>query len=379
MGFFETEIIFPSWLLDAPAEVRAAVLDHEQQHIDARDPLLLLVGFLLVALVPWNVPLWWQLHRLRFAIEVDCDSRVTLKSSQRVPYAEALLSVAGRGRRSGRLGAVGVGAYQSNLERRIRILLPEHSSYRPAMILAGACGVVALYAVLLLQVPRASIDDWSANKALAASTREDVALRKRLLAPLSSPDTIPFMPEVLIVGDRYYRSPGQLWFDRDRLSTVVDMFNRFNTRKLVIADPSLAELRIGGSFEARDNESFVVALERTLRIQTIPARAERKAADVVWLVGSGVRIVSEPAPLMVNFRIPPSAFSDSMRAFAAQSGMAVLYRNEPREVPQISTPEVEGRMTPETALARLLKNTECRFQQIQSQTVAVHCLFSMRG
>jgi hypothetical protein len=29
-----------------------------------------------VAALPWNVALWWQLMRLRAAIELDCDKRV---------------------------------------------------------------------------------------------------------------------------------------------------------------------------------------------------------------------------------------------------------------------------------------------------------------
>ena len=36
-----------------------------------------------VVLMPWNLPLWWQWRRLRFAIEVDCDARVL--ASGRIP------------------------------------------------------------------------------------------------------------------------------------------------------------------------------------------------------------------------------------------------------------------------------------------------------
>jgi len=52
------------------------VIAHEQSHLAAHDPLLLIVALFLLVLMPWNLPLWWQLHRLRYAIEVDCDSRV---------------------------------------------------------------------------------------------------------------------------------------------------------------------------------------------------------------------------------------------------------------------------------------------------------------
>jgi bla regulator protein blaR1 len=42
----------------------------------AHDPLLPRVAQLMVALAPWNLPAWWQLRRLRFAIQVDSDARV---------------------------------------------------------------------------------------------------------------------------------------------------------------------------------------------------------------------------------------------------------------------------------------------------------------
>lgn len=59
---------------------------------------------------------------------------------------------------------------------------------------------------------------------------------------------------------------GRLMFDRTSLATAVTEFNRYNRRQLAIADPSLANVRIGGAFDATDPDSFVAAL-RTLGIQ----------------------------------------------------------------------------------------------------------------
>src|SRR5262249_30863755 len=60
-GFFRPRIVVPRWLLERPLLIRALVLEHELEHVRARDPLLLLLALVLVALVPWNLPLWWQL------------------------------------------------------------------------------------------------------------------------------------------------------------------------------------------------------------------------------------------------------------------------------------------------------------------------------
>jgi transmembrane sensor len=54
---------------------------------------------------------------------------------------------------------------------------------------------------------------------------------------------------------------GRLWFDRVPLSDAVAEFNRYNRRQLVIADPAIADMRIGGAFEATDVQSFVAALK----------------------------------------------------------------------------------------------------------------------
>jgi beta-lactamase regulating signal transducer with metallopeptidase domain len=76
LGFFKPKVLIPQWMLDIPAATRSMVLVHESEHIAARDPLLLLMGLLVVLLLPWNMFLWWQLRRLRFAVEVDCDARI---------------------------------------------------------------------------------------------------------------------------------------------------------------------------------------------------------------------------------------------------------------------------------------------------------------
>ncbi len=74
---------------------------------------------------------------------------------------------------------------------------------------------------------------------------------------------------------------GRLWFERQTLKDVVAEFNRYNRRKMVIADPTIANLRIGGGFEATDPESFMIALERTLGVRALPARANDGSSDEV--------------------------------------------------------------------------------------------------
>lgn len=146
-GFITPRIVVPRWLLDVPQEVRCLVIQHEREHIDGADPLLLTVGLLLVALAPWNAALWWQLRRLRFALEVDCDSRVLSAGVDAVTYGRTLLTV-GQQQVSRPLGAVALGEPVSQLEQRIRLMVAKSSKHSFALtgvlvILAASCGASA--------------------------------------------------------------------------------------------------------------------------------------------------------------------------------------------------------------------------------------------
>lgn len=130
-GFIRPVILMPQWVLESPGATQAVVLAHEQEHIASHDPRLLLLGLLIVAIAPWNVPLWWQLRRLRFAIEVDCDARVLGRGAAARAYGEVLLSI-GMQRRFTPIGAIALTEPASQLLRRIQIMtahLPKRSAW----------------------------------------------------------------------------------------------------------------------------------------------------------------------------------------------------------------------------------------------------------
>ena len=80
---------------------------------------------------------------------------------------------------------------------------------------------------------------------------------------------------------------GRLWFERQTLKDVVTEFNRYNRRQMVIADPAIENLRIGGGFEATDPESFIAALEKTLGVRAFPSpSSDGDGAEVIRLVGT---------------------------------------------------------------------------------------------
>ncbi len=62
----------------------------------------------------------------------------------------------------------------------------------------------------------------------------------------------------------------KLYFQGETLQQAVAEFNRYNYRRLVIDESSLARLRIGGNFRALDVHSFVAALARSFNIEARP-------------------------------------------------------------------------------------------------------------
>ena len=120
-GLLKPRIVVPEWILQAPPSRRALVLAHEQSHLDAGDQKLLTVSLCLLVFMPWNLPLWWQLRRLRRAIEVDCDTRVLQQGHSVTSYGETLIEVGQR--QSAFVGAVAAMSESlSFLEQRIRIM-----------------------------------------------------------------------------------------------------------------------------------------------------------------------------------------------------------------------------------------------------------------
>jgi beta-lactamase regulating signal transducer with metallopeptidase domain len=145
VGLLRPTIAIPRWVLDRGAAQQELILAHEASHLEARDPLLLTSALIALILMPWNLLLWWQWHRLRHAIEVDCDARVLGAGHDTQAYGEALIDVGQH--RSRFVGAVAAMAEtRTLLERRVEIMLKrthKPSIYACAVLCATAAVVAA--------------------------------------------------------------------------------------------------------------------------------------------------------------------------------------------------------------------------------------------
>jgi hypothetical protein len=152
VGLLRSRIVLPRWAVDADERARALVLAHEQEHVRAGDPRLLAVALAGAVLTPWNPAVWWQLKRLRLAVEVDCDARVLRNRADVHAYGSVLLEV---GRRTSRTRLAASAAFAepvSTLERRIRIMTAPRIR-RPILRAAGFGAIAALLAAAACEAP----------------------------------------------------------------------------------------------------------------------------------------------------------------------------------------------------------------------------------
>lgn len=151
VGLLRGEIVLPEWALGWDEPRQRLMVEHEREHLRAGDARLLFAALVAAALVPWNLPLWWQLRRLRLAAEVDCDARVLRRRPDVRSYGNLLLEV-GRLASSGRLPAAALSEPQSFLERRIRMMTSSNAGRR-LRLAAATAGVCALAAVAAGALP----------------------------------------------------------------------------------------------------------------------------------------------------------------------------------------------------------------------------------
>ncbi|MEO8316007.1 MAG: M56 family metallopeptidase [Pseudomonadota bacterium] len=146
VGFLHPSIVVPAWLVESPPRTQASVMAHEQAHLHANDPQLFTVALCLLVFMPWNLPLWWQLRRLRHAIEVDCDARVLNSGTNAAEYGETLIAVGER--QSSYIGAVAaMSESPSFLEQRIRIMISKPPKFWQITSTAMGCLSLVLVAV----------------------------------------------------------------------------------------------------------------------------------------------------------------------------------------------------------------------------------------
>jgi len=151
LGWLRGTVVVPEWVLGLKPGWRRLVVMHEREHVRAYDPALLALGIVGLVLFPWNVALWWQVRRLRLAVEMDCDERVLRAHPDVSEYGGLLIEV---GRRAALASALlaALSEPRSFLERRIRRMVSGGGRRRLVRVV-GLAIVCAGVLVLACETP----------------------------------------------------------------------------------------------------------------------------------------------------------------------------------------------------------------------------------
>jgi beta-lactamase regulating signal transducer with metallopeptidase domain len=154
---------------------------------------LLAAALFVLACMPWNIALWWQLRRLRRAIEVDCDARVLKDGHTAADYGEVLLEVGQR--QSVLIGAVAAMSERvSFLEQRIRIMTsaPARRRRLSAATLAALSLIMVALAVQVAPpnavsaAPQVNASFVDASGSACRRMTEQIGLESRRREPLAA-------------------------------------------------------------------------------------------------------------------------------------------------------------------------------------------------
>lgn len=247
LGIRHYRIVMPSWVLHLEPEQQRMVLLHEREHARAADPVCLLVGALFVLLEPWNPAVWLMYHRLRFAVEADCDARVLSRATDVRSYGELLLDVGARS--TGGLAPVAaLSEAPSILERRIS-LMTQPPAARPRLRSTTALATAVLLAFVACQVPRPASPSPAAadsQPGVAGSSASSAAAGKRAIVTLTSLGLEGTGPAVTILV--FADGPARIGIGNEALSPLTDTLRLSNLPSMAIdVTDSDVHLRLVGS------------------------------------------------------------------------------------------------------------------------------------
>ena len=308
IGLRPMEIVVPSWILSRSDVEQRLVLQHEQEHIRARDPLLLLSACVAVALMPWNPALWFALSRLRLAVELDCDRRVLRAGTTPNHYARLLLDLSEHpSRLASSLPALSYSA--SHLERRLLAMTARPSRYLLPRRLAGGAvaGLLVLAACESRMPTSAEVENMDARKAVATASAlpgidtarasyivDDMVVSKAeaegyAAASIASIEVVKGKNRAsqirlrTVAGGRDTMTLEASRIRIDSMATGTGDDVRYAPSRVAVA-PLMRTVRDSGSFKSPVSEGMSLARARVPGGTSVRMQASKRAFDGIFII-----------------------------------------------------------------------------------------------
>jgi transmembrane sensor len=168
--------------------------------------------------------------------------------------------------------------------RRIRLVKGEalfevaHDPSRPFLVDAGAARLRAVGTAFNVRI-RDTVVELTVTEGVVA-VAEDAADVHRPDAPkiaagggavIGSGAMAPTALNATVLRQRTAWQDGVIELDGETLAQAVEEFNRYRQAPIIVGDPRLANLRVGGRFEVDEAEKFLTAVEGSFPVDAIPA------------------------------------------------------------------------------------------------------------
>lgn len=202
VGLLRPRIVLPARCRELADRELQLILQHEEEHLRARDPLLLATALVPLVLMPWNPAFWWAFLRLRTALEVDCDRRVLARGARASSYGALLVRI-GAPTSHAPLPVLSLAGSTSTLERRLNAM--KRSSTRNAVPVSILCAVLAVTVMVLAcqadtpLAPDMASESSPEAEATVTTEEEQVSQREVPDEPHFTPFTVA--PEILNRGE----------------------------------------------------------------------------------------------------------------------------------------------------------------------------------
>ena len=291
VGIIRPRIVMPEWSLSLPADERSLLLAHEMEHIRVHDSRLLLGGMFLLMLTPWNLAAWWQLSRLRLAIELDCDARVLRKQPGTARYGRLLIDVTSRAV-GARLAVTAFAERRSSLRSRLLFMTPTARDRSAPLAVASAVTAVALIGCAGMAprpgAPAPIAFDNAPERTLDMGVGDSIVSMSSNLA-LSAASDLPRRFDVEVMASTYSQMgpPGPRCgqYLRDPRDNTRLQLNKTYTKSEVVnrADTSVLTQRAYGYYRVLDTPRYGIgnARDPEKRIRVGAAKARRSPLPAV--------------------------------------------------------------------------------------------------
>ena len=361
VGLIRPAVVLPRWALELDPPRRELLLAHEEEHLRAADPWLLVPALGLLLLMPWNPLLWWQMRRLRLAIEVDCDARVLRRFPRLRAYALLLLEL---GARRSRL-PFAVTAFvepPSFLERRLLMMTRRPRRSWAALLLAGtlslattlvACNLDQPETVTEARPPAIGVAALSNEPSPAAFTEPPSLINREEIGRMLADAYPPLLRDAGIQGRV------ELWIFIDESGSVRET-RVAETSGYESLDRAAEQVARGMRFSPAENEGRPVAtwIRLPISFQTESGAGESGGAEARRLFESAQRIRVGRNPLAAPPDVAVAAPAGSAELSSPEAAAPPPYRPRQREsMPRFTPRDVEPSLANRTEFARALEES----------------------